>query len=317
MKKAIIPFVFLLLCGIMTGCTSKAAKETQTYIEAIGEVSVTSGEAICEAERLYKELTDEDKENVTNYAILEEARNLYQVCIIDEIDILLQSESYEKTKELVSGLDSLTLENIKYDIVEKIAKPIVSRVLLIRDDDLYYDSVDVPHLSEKINSACDILSAIGIVENDEYYIVIDTLNECKAYLEDGIQYLDMLLLDDEYGTEFLSIYQSFSNAFDMQFYTLLQSAVNDCAILADKVEYSGTQEYGKKYADTIKTAADGMREVYSGFMNSNKQLALSGFEKLSAAAAFMKESFEWEKEHDLQMMKILEKADTMWELLPD
>lgn len=78
LKKLILMAFLAVLCIIVTGCTSKEAKETIQHIEAIGEVSATSGTAICEAEQLYEKLTDEDKEAVTNYGELEAARTAYQ-----------------------------------------------------------------------------------------------------------------------------------------------------------------------------------------------------------------------------------------------
>lgn len=57
---------------------SEAVKSAEDAISAIGEVSVDSGDAIANAEKLYGILTDTEKEKVENRLTLVEAREQFE-----------------------------------------------------------------------------------------------------------------------------------------------------------------------------------------------------------------------------------------------
>ena len=74
MKKAVIFIVSIVLCVSLCACgKSEAVKSAEDAISAIGEVSVDSGDAIANAEKLYGILTDAEKEKVENRLTLVEA----------------------------------------------------------------------------------------------------------------------------------------------------------------------------------------------------------------------------------------------------
>lgn len=75
MKRVTSLFLALVLCVSLCACgKSKAVKETETLIDAIGEVTVDSESSVLAAEKAYDTLTAEEKEKVENYAVLTEAR---------------------------------------------------------------------------------------------------------------------------------------------------------------------------------------------------------------------------------------------------
>lgn len=73
MKKIAVLLLSALLVLSLCSCKSKEAQAVDDLILAIGEVSLESEEAIEKARVAYEELTKEDKSNVDNLPILEEA----------------------------------------------------------------------------------------------------------------------------------------------------------------------------------------------------------------------------------------------------
>ena len=98
--KKIRSLIALLLCALMvlslTGCTSSAVKNTQSLIDAIGEVTAESGEAIIAAEEAYAKLSDKEKESLPNADLLSAAR--------EKLDILL-------TEDLIAAIGNVTAES--------------------------------------------------------------------------------------------------------------------------------------------------------------------------------------------------------------
>ena len=75
MKKVISLVLVLVMCLSLTACKSKEAKNVESLIEAIGEVTLDSETAVISAENAYNALTDEDKAEIENYEILITARS--------------------------------------------------------------------------------------------------------------------------------------------------------------------------------------------------------------------------------------------------
>lgn len=111
MKKAIIFIVSIVLCVCLCACgKSEAVKSAEDAISAIGKVSVDSGDAIANAEKLYGILTDAEKEKVENRLTLVEAREQFEK-VRGEIIYTNAKEAYVKLKEVadlcVSGMDDI------------------------------------------------------------------------------------------------------------------------------------------------------------------------------------------------------------------
>lgn len=79
MKRGISLVLALVLCLSLCACgKSKSATECEKLINAIGEVSVDSKEAIETADKAYEALTEKEKESIAESAvILEDARSAY------------------------------------------------------------------------------------------------------------------------------------------------------------------------------------------------------------------------------------------------
>lgn len=79
MKKGISLVLALVMCLSLCACgKSKAATECENLINAIGEVSIDSKEAIEAAEKAYAALTSDEKDSISESAVaLEDARSSY------------------------------------------------------------------------------------------------------------------------------------------------------------------------------------------------------------------------------------------------
>lgn len=105
MKKILEITLTCMICIFMlTGCgKSEAVKDAEEAIEAIGEVSIDSGDAIAAAEKLYDALTDKEKAEVSNYLSLTEARETFDILEHEQVvaDYLYDLET--ATYTMLSG----------------------------------------------------------------------------------------------------------------------------------------------------------------------------------------------------------------------
>lgn len=113
MKKIISMLLVIAMCLALAACgksKSAAVKSAEDAIAAIGEVTVDSGEAIANAEKLYGILTDAEKAEVENRLVLVEAQEAYET-VRGEIVYKNAKEAYEKLKEVsvlcVEGMDAI------------------------------------------------------------------------------------------------------------------------------------------------------------------------------------------------------------------
>ena len=74
MKKWIAVVLAALMLLSLCGCKSKAAKETDELILKIGEVTASSTDEVERAQGAYDALSDKEKTQVENYALLEQAQ---------------------------------------------------------------------------------------------------------------------------------------------------------------------------------------------------------------------------------------------------
>ena len=111
MKRIISLLLVFAMCLSLVGCgKSKATKEAEAAIDAIGEVTIDSGDAIKNAEKLYNILTDAEKSDVDNRLVLVEAQEafakLQETLIYDNA-----KKSFEALKEVanlcVNGMDDI------------------------------------------------------------------------------------------------------------------------------------------------------------------------------------------------------------------
>ena len=96
MKKSIVlATACVVLVVSLVGCAGSAVKEVSSAINAIGEVSLQSGEAIESAQAKYDALTDEEKTKVENYGKLQSAEKEFT------------QQLYSATKKEIETADKL------------------------------------------------------------------------------------------------------------------------------------------------------------------------------------------------------------------
>lgn len=86
MKKIIFLLLTIVLCLSLCACgKSEAVKNVEAIIDALGEITLESIDAIRAAEDAYSALTEDEQKKVENYEILVDARNrYYELCLIGE-----------------------------------------------------------------------------------------------------------------------------------------------------------------------------------------------------------------------------------------
>ena len=86
MKRLIALLLSVTMCIMLCACgKSQSVKDVENAIDAIGEVTLDSGDTIEKAERLYNFLTDSEKASVENKGKLVEARYTYDQLHTDKI----------------------------------------------------------------------------------------------------------------------------------------------------------------------------------------------------------------------------------------
>lgn len=78
MKKAVSLLLALVLCLSLCACgKSEAVKNVEAMIDALGEITLESIDAIRSVESAYNALTEDEQKKVNNYETLTEARDAY------------------------------------------------------------------------------------------------------------------------------------------------------------------------------------------------------------------------------------------------
>ena len=114
MKKFIALLLAAVMCLSLVACgKSEAAKTMDEMIEGIGNVTLESEEAIAAAEKMYEALTEEQKSELDNYALLVAARA--------ELDKLIE-ESIPTKEEMLAIAEEYSSSDIQNDSIENIVK---------------------------------------------------------------------------------------------------------------------------------------------------------------------------------------------------
>jgi hypothetical protein len=99
MKKVAVFVMITLLCFTLHGCKSKAVKETEQAIDAIGIVTLESEAAIRQAQKMYEFLTDGEKVKVSNRMVLADALETYAAAVA-----AYQEEQLQKQREEIVSI---------------------------------------------------------------------------------------------------------------------------------------------------------------------------------------------------------------------
>ena len=118
MKKRIAVFLAALMLLSLCGCKSKAAKETDELILKIGEVTASSTDEVERAQSAYDALSDKEKTQVENYALLEQAQK--DLAEAKRARAISEFEKFAKNTPYKEKEDGLLFE-VDTELIEKYA----------------------------------------------------------------------------------------------------------------------------------------------------------------------------------------------------
>ena len=120
MRKKYVALLLALLLVLLCGCGSKAAKDVDALILAIGEVDEFSGPVVAYVREQYELLTEDDKESLKKYDVLLSAEAAYVDAVIESIgevtadsaNVIATAEAayaslVREARELVTGISVL------------------------------------------------------------------------------------------------------------------------------------------------------------------------------------------------------------------
>ena len=109
MKKiGVIVAIFLTTALLLTACSGnqKAVDDVISQIDSITKVSLSSGDRIEKAEKAYQALSKKQKEKVTNYEALKNARILYDTMWVYKDDVDEYNEQVQAYNDRLLAYDS-------------------------------------------------------------------------------------------------------------------------------------------------------------------------------------------------------------------
>ena len=173
MKKIVSLVLVLMMCLSLCGfANSKSATECEKLINAIGEVSVDSKEAIETAEKAYEALTEKEKESIAESAvILNDARSAY-----------------------IFELSKLAYQNINsaYDITHKFGADVYEAWLIGATNPMAIQKMGVAYLANCVSLTEDeIKGGLGYFQAYIDHKNWDDLTEAekKQYVDNGDAFL--------------------------------------------------------------------------------------------------------------------------------
>lgn len=104
MRKVISSCLLVAIIFVFAGCSKDPlAEDMIEKIDSIGEVTLEDEELIAELEQTYSEMTDKQKNQVSNYVDLKDAR--------DELDQLIEEEQQEAQEALLEVITNPPYSN--------------------------------------------------------------------------------------------------------------------------------------------------------------------------------------------------------------
>lgn len=122
--------VCLLLCSIflLTGCKSEEAKAVDDAILSIGQVSSENTQAVKDVYAMYEALTEEQKEEVENFNILNEANNLVAAM---EFDAMVETLIQDIAQKNIFTFEKVDALQAQYDQLLQSQKDLVNNADLL------------------------------------------------------------------------------------------------------------------------------------------------------------------------------------------
>lgn len=207
--KKIIALVLVVILGLsLSACgKSEAVKNVETMIDALGEITLESIEAIRAAEEAYAALTPEEQEKVKNYQTLTTARDrYYELALVGEwcwsrVDLYDLTSNYDRVDMILnadmSGTDMIGTAH-EYD-----AQWSVSNGSLKMEGEGYYNSFDVLEQEGKIIIQIPDTTIEYIMRDDFVSMLDDTFLIVDVADVDLSEYFGTVIYDyevtDEWG----------------------------------------------------------------------------------------------------------------------
>ncbi len=163
-KRCISMLLILTLLLTLCGCgMSSEAKAAQELIDAIGEVSMDSEDAIAAAEEAVAALSDKDRERLTGLDVLTKAR--------EEFNALSDADKVAEVEALIDGIGSVDLDSrpaldaakAAYDGLDDRLKERVGNAGLIAEAEAAYEQA---RLTSEAAAVEEAIAAIGEVTPD-------------------------------------------------------------------------------------------------------------------------------------------------------
>lgn len=183
MKKVVgLLLTIVLVCAALSGCTSEAVKKVMTDIDQIGEVTLDSASLLESINADYGLLSDEEKTQVENYSLLDEANAKYDdlVCqdLISRIDSAC-SDVTSQSNEMLTGLQ-IEYENLSEELKQKITNYNV----IIESIDVCNQLAIIEAAEQDFQNgqyAIALTKYVEITESDKYYSDV-----CEKIYEHGV-----------------------------------------------------------------------------------------------------------------------------------
>lgn len=153
MKKGLLFFLVFCLCFTFSGCgKSKAVIEADNLIASIGEVTLESNGTLQAAQQAVSNLTDRQKKQLENAALLDSAQDTY--------DKLLTA----KVEQAIAAIGSVTLDSGKaiekarklYDGCSKEVRSAISNYATLQEAENEFSQ-------QKVNNVINLINQIGTI----------------------------------------------------------------------------------------------------------------------------------------------------------
>ncbi len=194
MKRTVAIVISMILAVSLAGCKSEEAKNADAMIDAIGEVTLESEEAITAAEEAVDELSAEDKEDV-NVDKLTEAREAYEQLVLED--------KAKKVEEAIDAIGEVTLESgpaiesaqEAYDDADSEVRELVANYGKIEAARAALHQLEIKDEASKIEEAINVIGEVQYT--DESLTAIEKAE--KAYNNSSEEVRQLVSNDDAIG----------------------------------------------------------------------------------------------------------------------
>lgn len=112
-REIMLTLASLLACMLLASCTPEEVAKTADAIDALGEITLDSGDAIEDANAQYDALSEEQKQQIENYALLDEANERYAALLYAEIAKALEESNELEDSYFAQYYDVSALQTAK------------------------------------------------------------------------------------------------------------------------------------------------------------------------------------------------------------